>query len=110
MLKKEIQIKLRRDQKSRLDQECAKINEWKEKRKFKELFDQIKSLQSKKFSTKNICINDVIGQALTDEVLKRWNSYGTHLFGYPNKKETKDAYKVAQQDVEPKPLTSEVEQ
>ncbi|GFR95022.1 hypothetical protein ElyMa_002682200 [Elysia marginata] len=63
------------------------------------------------FHQKNICINDVNGQALTepDEVLKRWNSYGTHLFGYPNKKETKDAYKVAQQDVEPEPLISEVE-
>ncbi|GFR65263.1 endonuclease-reverse transcriptase [Elysia marginata] len=111
MLKKEIQMKLRRDKNSWLEQECAKISKWNEKRKSKELFDQVKSIQSKKFSPKNLCINDVNGQALTepDKVLKRWNSYGTHLFGYPNKKETKDTYKVAQQGVEPESLTSEVE-
>ncbi|GFS27966.1 endonuclease-reverse transcriptase [Elysia marginata] len=59
MLKKEIQMKLKRDKKSWLEQECAKMHEWNEKRKSKELFDQVKSIQSKKFSSKNICINDV---------------------------------------------------
>ncbi|GFR96129.1 endonuclease-reverse transcriptase [Elysia marginata] len=93
----------------------SKINEWNEKRKSKELFDQIKSIQSKKFSSKNICINDVNGQALTepDEVLKRWNSYMAHIFldtqtKRKQKMHTKSPNKTWQ-DVEPEPLTSEVE-
>ena len=110
-LKKDIQRKVRRDKNRWLEQECAKINEHNENRKSKELFEQIKKVQTKKFTARNHCINDKDGNTLTEpeEVLKRWHEYGSELFKLPDRTETKGNFKADPQELEPVPLLDEVD-
>ena len=76
-LKRDIQRKIRRDKKAWLERECKKINQCNESRKSKELFEQIKKVQTRKFTPTIHCINEKNGQTITEpeNALKRWHEY-----------------------------------
>ena len=113
VLKREIKSKVRRDRADWLAQECSKINEHNENRKSREVFKQITEVRKTNFKATNQCINNKVGHTLTkpDQVLDRWNEYGTTLFCKSNSHENnvEPNLKLTPEDMEPEPLLSEVE-
>ena len=109
-LKRMIKNKIRRDKKNWLEEECAKINEHNEYRRSRELFQQIKKIQSTKFQSRNECINSKDGITLTEpeHIMNRWNEYGASLFSINGPQD--NLYPDPNcPEPEPEPLLSEIE-
>ena len=101
-------MKIRKEKREWLEQECAKITTANEQRKSKELFQQIKKVKGDKLYARNQCIKDKDGNTLTDakDVLNRWHDYGKGLFSFENKE---DAPEFPTESLEPEPLFDEIE-
>ena len=70
----------RRDKKAWFEEECLKINEHNENRKSRELFQQIAKVKKRNYRESNQSVINKDGQREPEEVLNRWNEYGTDLF------------------------------
>ncbi|GFR72811.1 reverse transcriptase [Elysia marginata] len=130
-LEREIESKFRRDKKHLLEEEYARINERNEKRKSRELYEQIKVVKKSCFRVRNQCISDKNWGTLLfstvilpspennykypitepEEILQRWNEYDKALFSEetPNNNGNSEptltvSLDAEDADIEPEPL------
>ena len=111
-LKREIQTKIRRDKREWLAAECEKINDFNMQKKSREMYQQIRKMKSAPSKPNQLCINDKYGKTLSEpeDILKRWNEYGSNLFRNDSNDDNDGITKSSDDtDKEPLPLMCEIE-
>ena len=110
-LKREIQSKLRRDEKDYLEKECAKVTECNQERKSREMFEQITKIKTTStIKAQNQCISNKKGETLTEtkDILTRWHEYGTDLFVTNTKTTDTKSPTAKNSEPEPEPTQAEI--